>query len=382
MKQINERFIQFGEHDWGTIQQMHRCLDEGSGADYGVLCSDGHRGYAQPIGGVVAYRDRVSLSGVGYDIGCGTLACRTTANVEHTQQDIAQIMDEIERRISFGVGRVNEDPVEHKLFKNPIWAEQPWKDLKPLAESQLGTVGGGNHYVDIFYDEDNYVWVGVHFGSRGLGHKTATHFLSAAGGKDGMDTPPTTVLTSSAIGHDYLAGMHLAGEYAYAGREWVARTVAREILHAQILDEVHNHHNFAWLETHFGEPWWVVRKGATPAFPKQRGFVGGSMGDTAYIISGLESMDSRKALYSTVHGAGRVLGRREAKRQILREDMQAWLKRKGVYVVGGDVDEAPQAYRRLREVIRLQGETIEIKHTLQPIGVCMAGKLLRDPYKD
>src|SRR5437016_12012295 len=107
--------------------------------------------------------------------------------------------------------------------------------------------------------------------------------------------------------------MTLAGDYAYAGREAVARHVVRAILGAQIVEEVHNHHNFAWREKHNGEQFWVVRKGATPAFPKQRGFVGGSMGDDAVIIEGVDGEEARAALYSTVHGAGRIMSRTAAK---------------------------------------------------------------------
>src|SRR5258708_29408149 len=124
-----------------------------------------------------------------------------------------------------------------------------------------------------------------------------------------MDVPPTVVPVNSMIGSDYLTGMGLAGRYAYAGREAVARHVVREILGAKILDEVHNHHNFAWREKHNGEELWVVRKGATPAFPGQRGFVGGSMGDDAVIVEGIDSGESREALYPTVHGAGRIMSR-------------------------------------------------------------------------
>ena len=128
-----------------------------------------------------------------------------------------------------------------------------------------------------------------------------------------MDVPPTVVPANSEIGAVYLTGMGLAGKYAYAGREAVARHVVREILGARILEEVHNHHNFAWREKHGGEDLWVVRKGATPAFPGQRGFVGGSMGDDAVIIEGIDSGESRDALYSTVHGAGRIMSRTAAK---------------------------------------------------------------------
>ena len=123
---------------------------------------------------------------------------------------------------------------------------------------------------------------------------------------------------TSAIGSDYLAGMHLAGRYAYAGREAVARHVVSEILGAKILEEVHNHHNFAWREEHDGEEFWVVRKGATPAFPGQKGFVGGSMGDDAVIIEGVDSPASREALFSTVHGAGRIMSRTAAKGKFVK----------------------------------------------------------------
>src|SRR5207237_9219569 len=154
------------------------------------------------------------------------------------------IMDDVVRDISFGIGQKAKTRVDHELFEDEAWKSAPIGGLKEMARAQLGTVGGGNHYVDIFADEQDRIWVGVHFGSRGLGHKTATHFLKAAGGKDGMDVPPTVVEEKSEIGHDYLAGMHLAGRYAYAGREAVARHVVQNILGARIGEEVQNHHNF------------------------------------------------------------------------------------------------------------------------------------------
>jgi tRNA-splicing ligase RtcB len=212
--------------------------------------------------------------------------------------------------------------------------------LKGMARDQLGTVGSGNHYVDLFEDEDGWVWIGVHFGSRGLGHKTATEFM---------------LHQDSELGRKYLAGMTLAGAYAYAGREWVVERV-RSIIGAMVTDCVHNHHNYAWRETHGGRELWVVRKGATPAFPGQRGFVGGSMGDDAVILSGVESAKSAESLYSTIHGAGRVMSRSQARGKrnrktgevitvgrISQEEMQAWLRARGVMLHGGDLDEAPQA---------------------------------------
>jgi tRNA-splicing ligase RtcB (3'-phosphate/5'-hydroxy nucleic acid ligase) len=384
----------FGEHDPATIAQINRCV--AVGGERGVLCADGHKGYAQPIGGVVAYKNMVSLSGVGFDIACGNLAILTDATREQVAPAIARVMNDIMRDISFGIGQRSRTRIDHELFDDPAWQLEPLNSLKSLAAEQLGTVGGGNHYVDIFADEEERIWVGVHFGSRGLGHKTATHFLKAAGGKDGMDVPPTVVSDESELGQDYLSGMKLAGRYAYAGREAVGRHVAREILGARILDEVHNHHNFAWEEEHDGEKLWVVRKGATPAFPSQRGFVGGSMGDDAVIIEGIDSPVAREALFSTVHGAGRIMSRTAAKGRFERvgkkkirheglvrhDEMMKWIADRGIELRGGDVDEAPQAYRRLPDVLAAHAGTIRILHTLKPLGVAMAGRGEFDPYKD
>ena len=126
-----------------------------------------------------------------------------------------------------------------------------------------------------------------------------------------MDSPPVLFDTRSELGQSYVEAMKLAGEYAYAGRDLVVeRTLG--ILGTRATEEVHNHHNFAWRESHFGEEYWVVRKGCTPAFPGQRGFVGGSMGDVSVIVEGVDGQDAKEALYSTVHGAGRVLSRRQA----------------------------------------------------------------------
>jgi tRNA-splicing ligase RtcB len=384
----------FGEHDEATIAQIDRCV--AAGGERAVLCADGHKGYAQPIGGVVAYTGKISLSGVGFDIACGNLAILTDATKSQIAPGMDEIMNDVVRDISFGIGQTSKTRIDHELFDDPAWELSPLRELKQSAAAQLGTVGGGNHYVDIFADEADRIWVGVHFGSRGLGHKTATHFLKAAGGKDGMDVPPTMVSDASALGEDYIAGMTLAGRYAYAGREAVARHVVRGILRANAVEEVHNHHNFAWREEHDGQQYWVVRKGATPAFPGQKGFVGGSMGDDAVIIEGVDSPTSREALFSTVHGAGRIMSRTAAKGKFVKvggkrirteglvshDDMMKWIAEKQVVLRGGDLDEAPQAYRRLPDVLAAHAGTIRILHTLTPLGVAMAGKDIVDPYKD
>ncbi len=381
--------------DEGAFEQIERCRQ----SPYCVgaaMMADHHLGYAVPIGGVVAYKDAISPSGVGYDIGCGNKAVRLEVPSSEVRANIGTIMDDIVAHISFGMGRNNETPVEHPIFDkgNEAWKHPAVFTLKRMAENQLGTVGGGNHYVDVFVDQDERVWVGCHFGSRGLGHKTATWFLKAGGATDAIHADALVLPLSSTLGQEYVECMTLAGEYAYAGRDWVCAEVAR-IIGAPIVEEVHNHHNFAWKEVHDGEVVWVVRKGATPAFSGQRGFIGASMGENAVLVEGADGDGAREAFNSTVHGAGRAMSRTAARGKtnrktgevispgaISREQMDEWVRGAGVELRGADLDEAPQAYKRLSEVLAHHASTLKITHTLRPIGVAMAGRDVFDPFKD
>ncbi len=370
-----------GNHDEATLAQMRTCLGVGN-VVAGVVCGDAHLGYAQPVGGVIAYEGQISISGVGFDIGCGNMAVRLDTPYAAIEDRVGPILRDVRRTISFGLGRANEERVEHPLFDDAeAWRASDMGAYKQKAAAQLGTVGSGNHYVDLFVDEAGLVWIRVHFGSRGLGHTAATRYLKEAGGRDGMNVPPTVVPADCELGRRYLAAMELAGRYAYGGREWVVERV-RRIIGGSVTESVHNHHNYAWREVHDGRELWVVRKGATPAFPGQRGFVGGSTGDDAVIIEGVESEASRGALYSTIHGAGRLFGRKEAKRLFQRAQMDAWLRERGVQLVGGDLDESPMAYRRLDAVLAEHAGTIRVLHRLRPFAVAMAGEGEFDPFKD
>jgi tRNA-splicing ligase RtcB len=371
----------FGQHDEATIAQMRNCMKVGN-AVAGVICADGHLGYAQPVGGVIAYEKQISISGVGFDIGCGNMAVRLDATYEAIRETVPLILGDIRKVISFGVGRTNEERVEHALFDDAdAWRESDMGAYRAKATQQLGTVGSGNHYVDLMRDESGFVWIGVHFGSRGLGHTSATRYLKAAGGTDGMNVPPAVVDEDSELGRRYIAAMQLAGRYSYAGREWVIERV-RRIIGGNVTDMVHNHHNYAWRETHDGRELWVVRKGATPAFPGQRGFVGGSMGDDAVILEGVDGPEARASLLSTVHGAGRLFGRTEAKRRFTKVQMDEWLQRRGVLLAGADLDESPMAYRRLPDVLAHHAASVRVLHTLHPFAVAMAGTGEYDPFKD
>lgn len=425
--------IIFGEHEANTLEQL---ADVAQRATHTALMADGHFGYIMPVGGVAAYANQVSVAGVGFDIACGNAAIRTDLtltklcdlHIEELESNpsrihnrvLEELADTISQTLSFGIGRTNkadDAPVDDPLFLDSAWYGIPnvgsyRDDLREKARLQLGTIGSGNHYVDVFVDNENYLWVGVHFGSRGLGYTIASNMMALAQNKPwGTRVPEEEALLDldMPLGDAYWQLMTLAGKYAYIGREWVARKVV-EMLGAKETRLVHNHHNFAWKETHQGRDVVVVRKGATPAFPGQEGFVGGSMGDDSVILHGAENVaeDVRQvqelALFSTVHGAGRVMSRSAARGavnwrtgelkldpktgkpkrlgRVTKAMMEQWLLTKGVIRRGGGVDESPHVYRRLNNVLKEQGDTIEVDIRLRPLVVVMAGANEKDPYQD
>lgn len=426
--------------DEGALKQIQTVLADDR-AVKGALMADHHLGYSMPIGGVVAYENAISPSGVGFDIACGNKCVRTDMAVE----DLGEIkpwMRMIQKNISFGLGRSNEDPVDHSLFDDPLWAEIDTKGepLKQKARAQLGTVGSGNHYVDLLTDDDGFLWIANHFGSRGFGHTVATMGLRWAYGLGPEDKKverdePAVLDLDSELGKLYLGAMGLAGEYAYAGRDYVIDQVLSLLGRPNVTLSVHNHHNFAWLENGL----WVVRKGATP-LTREAAFIGGSMGDISVIVKGKQNDDDGLewgqmdigALGSAPHGAGRIMSRTAAAGKLrkmwvcpnrncndykpvravgnaapvdggrcphcnqplrklrIRDTSDAridWDKTRkeladaGITVLGSGADEAPGVYKDLSSVLALH-TNIEVLHTLHPVGVVMAGSDTFDPYKD
>ena len=430
--------------DEGALRQINSVLQD-ERAIKGALMADHHLGYSMPIGGVVAYQDAISPSGVGFDIACGNKAVQTNVLISELGE-VKPLMRRIQKEVAFGLGRRSETRVEHELFDSPVWAElgEPGMELREKAMAQLGTVGSGNHYVDILADDDGYVWVANHFGSRGMGHTIATWFLAVAqGGKIGdrvAEREEAAVLDIGTAGGDlYVEAMHLAGEYAYAGRDHVIGQVLALLGNPKVTFEVHNHHNFAWKE----DGLWVVRKGATPLTPFPA-FIGGSMEDISVIVNGIvddsvvRGLEERHqwvsdigALGSAPHGAGRVMSRTAAAGKlrkmwfcgnsrecgmvpfrttepkpnpgnvcpecggILRkarmrdvssagvnwDSVRERLDQQGIVVLGSGADEAPEVYKNLGQVLK-QHSNIEITHRLYPQGVVMAGADIFDPYQD
>jgi tRNA-splicing ligase RtcB len=437
---VSEIRAVFGDHEQKVVAQLERCLSREEGS-VGALMGDAHFGYSAPVGAVIAYREHVAPAAVGYDIGCGNLAVPTgLISGDDFRAAVPALMDRIAAEVSFGMGRSRGERADHPVLDEVRDADSRFqRELLDVAAKQLGTVGGGNHYVDLFADEaTGRVWVGVHFGSRGFGHKTATRFMQLAARENGreyregggeMEAPPDVFRLDGGAGQAYLRAMELAGRYAAAGREVVVDQVLGILGTERFtgIAAVHNHHNYAWREEHDGERWWVTRKGATPAFPGQAGFVGASMGEPAVILEGAASDASERALFSTVHGAGRAMSRtraagRSRKRWSCntrdcgwvqpprshkpdacpecgnRKMSKRWVKetegevdwratladlsRAGIELRGANAEEAPAAYKRLAEVLEHHEGTVRVVRRLRPLGVAMAPPEVRDDYKD
>ena len=399
----------WGQHDEGTLAQIYRCADDERvvGA---ALAADGHRGYAIPIGGIIAYEQAVSPNGVGFDIGCGLKAVKTDLRADEllaTGADgrtiVATVMDDIQRTVAFGMGRTRGEAVDHELFDDPTWqAVREVGRLRDMAAQQLGTVGGGNHFVDLTRDDDGWLWIVCHFGSRGLGHKTATGFLNLAAGRrwdekgpgENIDAPAVVLPLDTELGQHYMAAMELCGTYAYAGRDFVVEQV-RALLGAAVVDTVHNHHNYAFREQHGGKDLIVVRKGATPAGPGVRGIIAGSMGTPTAIVRGVDSPEAVVGFQSAPHGSGRVMSRTQAagKRdyrtgrllspgRVTPEMLHAAVTARGIELRGGGLDESPHVYRNIEDVLAAHVGVITVETRLYPMGVAMAGDSVIDPFKD
>lgn len=415
-------FRTYGDIQQGAVEQMTALVKHGRviGA---ALMADHHLGYSQPIGGVVAYDGQVSVSGVGFDIACGNKAIKTDATYGEIKDRLPQIADTIFANIEFGVGKSNVDVTDHAVFSSSNWdtleqfaGKTIATNLKDRAYNQLGTVGSGNHYVDIFAEsiidsngvdiisDDSPVWIGVHFGSRGLGHNIATGFLKIGSGFGWDEKPPkgeryekeepTLFEVDSDNGKGYWGLMQLAGEYAYAGRDYVVSKVAK-ILGVGEVESIHNHHNFAWMEKVNGIDSVVVRKGSTPLWPNQKSFIGGSMCDVSVIVEGIHSDFAEESFFSTVHGAGRVMGRMQAKGKVNRKTGEvkrpglvtldmfvSSIKDYGIELRGGGFDESEFVYRKLDGVLEAHKDSTRVLTRLKPVVVCMAGADVYDPWKD
>ncbi|MBP1650445.1 MAG: hypothetical protein H6Q26_602 [Bacteroidetes bacterium] len=350
----------------------------------GALMPDAHQGYGLPIGGVLAAKGAVIPYGVGVDIGCRMAL--SIYDIPDTAMDETKLKKILLDETKFGAGQSfhGKYRAEHAVLDNDAFNMTPFvKQLKDKAWSQLGTSGGGNHFVEFgvieFAQRDEalninagkYLALLSHSGSRGFGATVAGYYTRLA--KDLCKLPKEAANLAwldmnTAEGQEYWMAMNLAGDYAAACHEVIHRKVAA-LVGGQLLATVENHHNFAWKEQLNGEEVIVHRKGATPAGKGVMGIIPGSMATPGFLVRG---KGEEAAINSASHGAGRQLSRTRAEKEISKVDMAAVLAANNVTLIGAGLDEAPMAYKDIHTVMAAQEALVDVVAKFSPRIVRMA----------
>lgn len=356
----------------------------------GALMPDAHVGYGIPIGGVVALDNAVAPYMVGVDIACRMMMSiyprfsDVMLQNESKKDKLRKVMRE-ETRFGLGAKFGQYERRQHDVLDDPDWeATRLLKHLKDKAYAQLGTSGTGNHFVDagllrvgdegakvLGLKSGSYFALMTHSGSRGPGAQIANQYSRLAQQRSSLPKNLRHLAWLSLdteVGQEYWLSMNLAGRFASACHHTIHRSLAKRLGLKPVL-QVENHHNYAWSEKIRGKEVIVHRKGATPAHEGVLGIIPGSQGHNSYIVRGL---GSEAALNSASHGAGRQMSRKHAKQTIPKKERDAWLRERGVELMGGGMDEAPQAYKDIGEVLALQTDLVEPIATFQPRLVLMA----------
>lgn len=352
-------------------------------AEKGAMMPDAHAGYGIPIGGVIATKNEVIPYAVGLDIGCRMALSIFDLPADYAKRQPHKLKTALMEETHFGVVKKRTEFVEHAILDRPEFGDtEVLRTLRNKAASQLGTSGGGNHFVEFGEVEltannqlglpaGTYFGLVSHSGSRGLGATVANYYKTVA--MDVCKLPKQVQQLAwldldSAEGMEYWMAMNLAGDYAKACHDVIHQRLAKAI-GGKILATVENHHNFAWKEKQAdGSELIVHRKGATPAKEGELGIIPGSMATSGYIVSGKGNSNS---LFSASHGAGRRLSRTKAKGSYTKSEMRKELKKAGVTLIGGGLDEAPFAYKDIEQVMQNQQELVNIEGKFTPLIVRM-----------
>ena len=356
-----------------------------------ALMPDCHVGYGIPIGGVIACKNALIPNAVGVDIGCGVCAVKTNLpSSEINKETIQKILNTLKRSVPIGEN-AHKSPQKWDGFENilrrPAGLDNSSWDL---AKCNLGTLGGGNHFIEIQHGNDGFIWLMIHSGSRNLGYRIAEYYhkLAIEIDKKYNEKLPDRQLaflhSDSKEGQNYIEDMNFALEYARENRRRIIDVFKNEFVYyvknTEFLSEINIHHNYASFELHFEEKLWIHRKGATSARKNEYGIIPGSMGTASYIVEGLGNAES---FMSSSHGAGRKLGRLQACKTLNKEECERAMK--GIVFDGFkrksnrfnrknlgefyDLEEAPQAYKNIEEVISSELDLVKPIVKLFPLGV-------------
>lgn len=360
----------FGEEiiDPKAINQFYNALNE-EWVIQGALMPDSHLGYSLPIGGVVSTQCMVVPAWVGYDIGCGVCAIPTTLNINQVMECNEDIFAGIYDVIPVGF-KHNDRVVRWDLFDNVLktpFLHEMFRDKGGLK--QLGTLGGGNHFIEIGYDEHSQVWIIIHSGSRNVGHSVATHYMKMASGTNKAKEGNYAFGTLTNEGKQYIMDMKFCLKFALENRVIMLKRIGKvmdslniegELLWNELINRTHNHAEIKDDGTV------IHRKGATHAEKDMYGVIPGNMRDGSYIVRGLGNTES---MNSSSHGGGRLFSRKKAKTELsfdtFQDDMES---RKIVAKVSkGTLDESAGAYKDIKTVMDYQSDLVEITHRIKPI---------------
>ena len=343
-----DQFVDFMRQDW-VIK--------------GALMPDAHTGYSLPVGGVIACDGVISPQAVGYDIGCGMCALPTTFKKDNVQENAKKIFDSIYRSIPVGFNHNQKETIADFSGLPRTAKMQEIFDKNGLR--QLGSLGGGNHFIEIGADETDKVWVIIHSGSRGIGHAAASYYMKLASGDGKAREGHFGFDIKSPEGESYIADLNFCLAFALENRKEMMRRIEREISHycdgeAIWPELINRNHNHAELK----DGLWIHRKGATHAEQGMMGVIPGNMRDGSFIVRGKGNPD---ALWSSSHGAGRVLGRKEAQRVLNMEQFTESMQGITALVTSDTLDESPYAYKNIFEVMAQQSDLVEIVAHVKPM---------------
>jgi len=361
-----ESYHAFGsDFDEGTIRQMQDVIRLPITAAASLM-PDAHQGYGLPIGGVLATRNAVIPYAVGVDIACRVKL--TVFDKLFTDVKIDKLIYALKKYTRFGVGACYHKRQHHPVMDKDWSFSSVLQNNKDLAWSQLGTSGSGNHFVEFGYNQTGHLSLLSHSGSRKTGYETASYYSAIARRKRPEFGHLAWLDIDSCEGQEYWKAMLLMGEYSSANHAMIHDSVISHLGY-DVLQQIENHHNFAWLEHHNNEKLVVHRKGATPAGNGVLGIICGTMVDKSYIVAGKGNPDS---LASASHGAGRCMSRTQAKKKFSDHLLLRAANEREVHVISAGIDEHPLAYKDIDLVMNAQADLIQVVDFFQPSVVMMS----------
>lgn len=366
--------------DSETLKQFMSCYSQ----DYvkaAALMPDAHSGYVAPIGAVLATKDMIVPSWVGFDIGCGMIAIefKSKTLLKEVRENLDNIYDEVKKNVPMGMGELRQESTLSdntrksfqdliKKFERGEYDKSVDHFIRHTAIKHLGTLGGGNHFIELGFEKDN-LWLIIHSGSRGVGHKIAEIYMKKAADKDKLYEQTYPLEVESKYGKEYLNVLDFCLEFALLNRMEMAHQVILSIgrvMRKKISWKLwaNKNHNHAILEKTNQGMLYIHRKGATPAKKNERGIIPANMRDGTYLVKGLGNAEF---LFSSSHGAGRVLSRTKARETFTLSEFKESMKGIKGTIEQAIIDEAPMAYKKIEDVMEAQRESVKVLKHIKPI---------------